>query len=116
MTAVSGNFSDMSVLNLAQSPNHAFASQNSMPQEWLGTATIEVYMISDASINVGYVTGSMMYDLIQRTLKADCPYTIGNRNNKKCQKQWRPFDTRYKDSQGRIKGMIISLMISVSNT
>lgn len=96
--------SDPSLVQFAGGPS--VKEPEKMQKQWRGEATIEVYMASGDLNNVGYVAGPMMYDLIQRTLKKDCPDTIGGNSysHSECSGKRHSFDTRYRKDDGTVAG------------
>jgi len=94
--------SDPSLVQFAGGPS--LKEPEKMQKQWRGDATIEVYMASGNLNNVGYVAGPMMYDLIQRTLKKDCPDTIGGNSHSECSGKRHSFDTRYRKDDGNFAG------------
>ncbi|KAJ4988706.1 hypothetical protein SVAN01_05839 [Stagonosporopsis vannaccii] len=92
--------SDTALVQFAAGPRLQEPAQ--MVSHWVGAATIEVYMASGELNNVGYVAGPIMYDLVQRKLRTDCPDTIGGKSNRKCWGKWHAFNTRYRKDDGNV--------------
>lgn len=75
-----------------------------MPTKWQGEATIEVYITSGPIVNVGNVTGSVLYGTIWGHLDILCPVRVGRNDMKKCiEATALPFDVSYKEDSGSLK-------------
>ncbi|KAF9695085.1 hypothetical protein EKO04_007172 [Ascochyta lentis] len=74
-----------------------------LPKKWNGKATVEVYIVSNLVVNVGYVTGSALYGTIWSRLNDLCPVKVGSTQTKKCYGDFFPFPTKYKEDGGAIK-------------
>lgn len=98
----------MSDPDLVQIAYSALPDEGRMPRKWQGEATIEVYMGSDFVNNVGYVTGSKLYHVIQQSLRKDCPHRFFIFPKHKCAGNWWSFPTRYREDSGKVTGIALT--------
>jgi len=75
-----------------------------LSKKWNGKATIEVYVVSNLVVNVGYVTGSALYGVVWGKLSELCPVKVGRNENTKCYGDYSPFTTKYMENDNDLKG------------